>query len=331
MKCRQEYIDIAKGIGILLVVIGHLQLPITIRNIIYSFHMPLFFYLGGILYKNKNSIPWKKIQYLLFLYLIFGCFFISIIMLQKRYFDINLLYYFIQSNPVSIYNIKWFGVFWFILAYVLVLILQKIKIFSYIVINISIMAGLYYIQNTNIFDYILYLPLCIAPSMILLFFFNIGKSNDILLKFYSFGTITIVAVGFAILNICNMYFYNGFELKIINYGVLTFIPNFISTVLVALFGIAFIVYFSLFLSLKTNLISKCLQFFGKNSLSIFIWHMFLLSLLNLILKRFFIETQDYNPILIEFLKFALVLLICFLFLFLYEKIKRIFIGKMYFM
>lgn len=47
-------LDIAKGIGILLVVIGHSQL-MTINNswfgVIYSFHMPLFFFLSGVLFK----------------------------------------------------------------------------------------------------------------------------------------------------------------------------------------------------------------------------------------------------------------------------------------
>jgi acyltransferase len=44
---REVYLDIVKGIGILLVVIGHLQLDNVIRNFIYAFHMPLFFYVGG--------------------------------------------------------------------------------------------------------------------------------------------------------------------------------------------------------------------------------------------------------------------------------------------
>jgi len=50
-KPRLEHIDIAKGIGILLVVFGHLpQLSTTgfVRAVVYSFHMPLFFFLSGL-------------------------------------------------------------------------------------------------------------------------------------------------------------------------------------------------------------------------------------------------------------------------------------------
>lgn len=58
--CRYpfEWILIAKGIGIILVVVGHFNPEISptywsvIRKLIYSFHMPLFFILSGYLYSH---------------------------------------------------------------------------------------------------------------------------------------------------------------------------------------------------------------------------------------------------------------------------------------
>ena len=62
-KRREKYLDIAKGIGILLVVMGHsipdASTPAGISNpyfvilfgVIYSFHMPLFFFISGLLTK----------------------------------------------------------------------------------------------------------------------------------------------------------------------------------------------------------------------------------------------------------------------------------------
>lgn len=48
MKKRLIWIDNAKGIGILLVVLGHTYgIPVQLHHIIYSFHMPLFFILSG--------------------------------------------------------------------------------------------------------------------------------------------------------------------------------------------------------------------------------------------------------------------------------------------
>ena len=53
---RVRSIDIAKGIGIILVVFGHLVTARTnISFIIYSFHMPLFFTLAGIFANSKIS------------------------------------------------------------------------------------------------------------------------------------------------------------------------------------------------------------------------------------------------------------------------------------
>ncbi len=58
MKERIGYIDIAKGIGILLVAMGHTGLSLVapyLHKLIYSFHMPLFFFLSG--YFFKPDIP----------------------------------------------------------------------------------------------------------------------------------------------------------------------------------------------------------------------------------------------------------------------------------
>lgn len=50
MRKRIEEFDILKGIGILLVVIGHCTLSNNLHCLIYSFHMPLFFMVSGFFY-----------------------------------------------------------------------------------------------------------------------------------------------------------------------------------------------------------------------------------------------------------------------------------------
>jgi len=53
---RITYIDMAKGIGILLVVFGHSSFPTPeVNQWISSFHMPLFFLLSGILLAHTNA------------------------------------------------------------------------------------------------------------------------------------------------------------------------------------------------------------------------------------------------------------------------------------
>ena len=48
MSKRIEWLDIAKGITIILMVLGHSSIPKPISNWIWSFHMPLFFFASGI-------------------------------------------------------------------------------------------------------------------------------------------------------------------------------------------------------------------------------------------------------------------------------------------
>lgn len=45
-------ISIAKGIGILLMVVGHAGCPSAMRSFIYMFHMPLFFIISGYCFKD---------------------------------------------------------------------------------------------------------------------------------------------------------------------------------------------------------------------------------------------------------------------------------------
>lgn len=52
---RFAWIDVAKGIGILAVVIGHVWTRGPVRDLMYSFHMPLFFLLSGYLFSPRPA------------------------------------------------------------------------------------------------------------------------------------------------------------------------------------------------------------------------------------------------------------------------------------
>ena len=69
---RINYVDIAKGIGIILVLIGHISINNNINSIIYAFHMPLFFAISGFLYKEKKHFIKRKAKSILVPYFIFA-------------------------------------------------------------------------------------------------------------------------------------------------------------------------------------------------------------------------------------------------------------------
>ena len=57
MKSEQwKWVDIAKGIGIILVLLGHFNIPDTLRVEIYTFHIPLFFFLSGVVFNGHKPI-----------------------------------------------------------------------------------------------------------------------------------------------------------------------------------------------------------------------------------------------------------------------------------
>lgn len=87
---RIHWIDIAKGIGIILVSFGHIRngdgqsvwLPAldTPINIIYLFHMPLFFFLGGLTVSSRRQFPdflKVKAKTLLIPYYLYSLYFIA--------------------------------------------------------------------------------------------------------------------------------------------------------------------------------------------------------------------------------------------------------------
>ncbi|PFN98128.1 hypothetical protein COJ85_21655 [Bacillus sp. AFS076308] len=60
MSKRLDWLDIGKGLGMLLVMLGHADIPTPLKTYIYTFHMPLFFFLSGYLY-NKDKFPSLKV------------------------------------------------------------------------------------------------------------------------------------------------------------------------------------------------------------------------------------------------------------------------------
>lgn len=76
MNKRVKWIDVAKGLGIILVVMSHAPINDTLKDFLFAFHMPLFFYLSGIVYKTSNlsigSFLLKKARGLLLPYFIFS-------------------------------------------------------------------------------------------------------------------------------------------------------------------------------------------------------------------------------------------------------------------
>ena len=53
-KARLDYVDFAKGIGMLAVIWGHIMDVGWSHSLIYGFHMPLFFFLSGMMFRKEK-------------------------------------------------------------------------------------------------------------------------------------------------------------------------------------------------------------------------------------------------------------------------------------
>lgn len=74
---RVSWIDICRGVAILLVLYGHLFNTDNQRYLIYAFHMPLFFFISGLVFKPPSQksiieISKKYSKQLLIPYVIFA-------------------------------------------------------------------------------------------------------------------------------------------------------------------------------------------------------------------------------------------------------------------
>lgn len=55
MRIRIKWVDIAKAIGIFCIVLGHITAEGPIKRYVYSFHIPLFFFLSGATFRVKGK------------------------------------------------------------------------------------------------------------------------------------------------------------------------------------------------------------------------------------------------------------------------------------
>lgn len=120
---RDWRLDALKGIGIFLMIIGHVMSPV--RNIIFSFHMPLFFFVSGYLYKDRVSkdILVRNSKKVLLPYVV-TCFFIWFVFILKDNnwkWGLSIL---LANGTDTVWNMTGLmvGPLWFLVCYVVSLL-----------------------------------------------------------------------------------------------------------------------------------------------------------------------------------------------------------------
>ncbi|MCD8381959.1 MAG: acyltransferase family protein [Clostridiales bacterium] len=131
---RLAWMDVAKGIGIFLVVYAHANSPYF--EYIYLFHMPLFFFLSGFLYNSKGSFWSFLIKKIKSLYIPFVGWNIIVIVIRliPRFFrgemTGQLILYYLKRFGKILLTIDWegdyLGASWFLGALFLVSLVYRL-------------------------------------------------------------------------------------------------------------------------------------------------------------------------------------------------------------
>lgn len=276
---RIEWVDIAKGIGIICVVIGHTEISDTLfGRIIYLFHMPLFFYISGYLYKKQENMKAhlknKSIQ-LLIPYFVFLFIFTPVNGLSDLLNNTSLSISDIISFVLKILSGgKNIGgattVFWFITCFYLTQILYNLlhnkfseKSINYIAVVMLILG---YLSPMLIAD--INIPWNANVVLVALPVYHIGylsRKFDLTINNYilSIVIICIVVLAAFIPDI-------DFDMKDSHYG----IP--VLSLVCSLFLITFVKKISYYVASSNTIVKQILEQIGKASLIIMYFHMLIL-------------------------------------------------------
>ncbi len=287
IRDRLHWVDYAKGIGIFLVVVGHVLRGLVnsstlqpsflvgfVDRWIYGFHMPLFFFISGLFVQKSLSKPFKdflldKLYVIAYPYFLWSLIQMAIQALASRYTTTN------QISLADIWQIIYqpYQQFWFFYTLFAILIvygiLHKLKLSPILFLIFAVLLYCLHGLNVNFGPWgVLYLFRRHAVYFALGVIFGSGTWLSIKSQINRYALILItlggyIAVGLAV----------KFQLT----------ENVIAIPLIAMFGIAATVALAVLLD-KFNLL-----FFVKNwgifSLEIFVAHTIAASVFRIALQK----------------------------------------------
>lgn len=289
MSRRIEYIDIARGIGILLVVLGHNDFgyisPFGYK-LIYSFHMPLFFFLSG--YFLNASIPFvdffkKRFNSLLkpYLFTIFLIYFFYVSFDTMSF--ATALRRIVKSFYGTGYYIDWVQL-WFLphlfaaslYAFLFLAILRRwdnrYVRWAALVLTLrisSIFLKDFYPFTLSLFgkQYELFgLPLSLDLVLLSGFFFLLGGEIKQNTSEKTFENIYLL-IGSGVTLLLLVYFFEARN----DFNTRTYDSYIINTI-EAITGILFVLALSRQIELRTNRVAALFKYFGQASLFLLLFH-----------------------------------------------------------
>ena len=296
-----QFIDIAKGICILLMVIGHSGCPQSLKEFIYLFHMPVFFFCSGLLFnlhsaetepkkylRKKLTGLWRPFVVYSLVFLAFHNIFYKLC-LEVEYYSWKEILLHLVKIPFCFSSQPLLGGFWFLqhlfyanLLLIVVLLIIKtvapsfnertwIYLLTLITFLLFIVFSAFY-RYTGSFSF--YRGQHFASSCTV---FLLGVTTSVFLR--SKGTARENPFGFfnkrkavalsAFVLLCILLFATFLIMNTAVRDHLFWQP---ATILLALAGILFVFILSRIIERKTRFTSRFFAFYGRMSLQILVWH-----------------------------------------------------------
>lgn len=266
---RIEYIDVAKGIAIILVILSHMWIP-SITQILFSFHMPVFFVISGYFLNDKKPIHMfalSRIRQLMVPFFITAAFIFlyrcytlhiendfSLLMAGKQF--AKILYG--RANPDSV------GAIWFLPALcVASIIVRSIMGNKRAAFWVILVASIGYLTGK-----ILWFPMSIQAGMVSALFVYVGhlakKHNLMQSRFFRFSPELCLIAAF--------WIYGSWRFGAMHLSGNSF-PAGIDSILAGLAGVIVFIKLCSYIVL-IPVLSRIFTFLGRHSLMILCFHCF---------------------------------------------------------
>lgn len=265
MNNRISYIDIFKGFGIFFVVFGHITHIGVLREYIWDFHMPLFFFVSGLLYKPNLTFKdffLKRIKSIYIPYIIFfAVTFLYWVLIERHVRGGEYsIWHQLVGLPYGTYegfHLNFNGALWFLPCLFITEVLfypigktnNKISIISLLLLS-YVIGTILRIQNIN------YLPFGLHTALFAILFYGMGYLSKSLPKYLtetpSHYQWTLILSCFCIQLLCIGQFSSKISQCTLPY--------------LTLASVGILLYLMLSIIIKRN---RAIEYLGRNSLVIF--------------------------------------------------------------
>lgn len=269
---RKKYLDIAKGIGIILVVWAHANGPGS--RYINLFHMPLFFFISGILFNENDSCETfivKKVKslyipFVLWNVLIYFIEYSARIALEGKTFNLDTYISLVFQIEAGVNKASFLGATWFLAALFWITVFYKI-IYTYLLNHTEHAEIVMFLLSTfiAIIAFKITFPYFISRTIICSLFYSAGHLTSKLIpmllaqkgKYWFSGLLFVIFIFINNSNYANMG-QNQYN-------------NSICFVIGAFLGTVALIIVSKGIEDFTEKLAQLLECLGKNSITIVIW------------------------------------------------------------